>query len=174
MFRHLKSQLKELHIILACVEDHKKVFPEVPIICFKNNNNLKSHLVRVAVSGIKKVGRWKLCSSKGPPYQLSSNMKNVNKSKCSNEVYQIKKNFNCGSKMVVYLIEYRIYKKQYNGSTVTKFRARWSNYKSIHNFQKEQKLSNQAHNQKNQNGKIFKAKRIVLVPSKKNIRPFWH
>ena len=32
VFRHLKSQLKELHVILACDEDHKKVFPEVPII----------------------------------------------------------------------------------------------------------------------------------------------
>ena len=47
VFRHLKSQLKELHVILACDEDHKKVFPEVPIIDFKNNKNLKSHLVRV-------------------------------------------------------------------------------------------------------------------------------
>ena len=26
MFRHLKIQLKELHIILACDKDHKKVF----------------------------------------------------------------------------------------------------------------------------------------------------
>ena len=37
VFRHLKSQLKELHVILACDEDHKKIFPEVPIIDFKNN-----------------------------------------------------------------------------------------------------------------------------------------
>ena len=37
VFRHLKSQLKELHVILACDEDHKKVFHEVPIIGFKNN-----------------------------------------------------------------------------------------------------------------------------------------
>ena len=43
VFRHLKSQLKELYVILACDEDHKKVFPEVPIIGFKNNKNLKSH-----------------------------------------------------------------------------------------------------------------------------------
>ena len=37
MFRHLKSQLKELHVILACDEDHQKVFAKVPIIGFKNN-----------------------------------------------------------------------------------------------------------------------------------------
>ena len=28
MFRHLKNQWKELHVILSCDEDHKKVFPE--------------------------------------------------------------------------------------------------------------------------------------------------
>ena len=51
--------------------------------------------------------------------------------------------------MVVYLIECRICGKQYNGSTVTKFRARANNYKSTHrNFRKEQILSNQARNQK--------------------------
>ena len=51
--------------------------------------------------------------------------------------------------MVVYLIECRVCGKQYNGSTVTKFRARDNNYKSTHsNFRKEQILSNQARNQK--------------------------
>ena len=35
VFRHLKSQLKQLHVILPCDEDHKKVFPEVPINGFK-------------------------------------------------------------------------------------------------------------------------------------------
>ena len=32
VFRHLKSQLKELHVILACDEDYKKLFPDVPIL----------------------------------------------------------------------------------------------------------------------------------------------
>ena len=51
--------------------------------------------------------------------------------------------------MIVYLIECRVCRKQYNGSTVTKFRPRADNYKSTHrNFRKEQTLSNQACNQK--------------------------
>ena len=75
--------------------------------------------------------------------------KSTFKSKHSNEVYQIKKNFNCNSKMVVYLIECRICRRQYNGSTMTKFRTRANNYKSTHpDFRKEQKLSNQARNLK--------------------------
>ena len=147
VFRHLKSQLKELHVILACDEAHKKVFPEVPIIGFKNNKNLKSHLVRAALPDINEVGRCEPCGGKRCPCQLCSNMKNTGtfKSKHSNEVYQIMKNFNCNFKMVVYLIECSICRKQYNGSTVTKFRATANNYKSIHRItRKEQKLSHQA------------------------------
>ena len=88
--------------------------------------------------------------------------------------------------MVVYLIEYSVCGKHCNGSTVAKFRARANNYKSTHcNFQKEQKLSNQARNQKRfyerylqsgHNGicdweitvihhaETEKAKRIILLP----------
>ena len=86
-----------------------------------------------------------------PPCQLCSKMNNTSsfKSRHSNKVYQIKKNFNCNSKRVVYLIEYRVCVKQYNGSTVTMFHVRANNYKSTHRiFRKEQKLSNQAQNQK--------------------------
>ena len=92
VFRHLKNQLKELHVILACDEAHKKVFPEVPIIGFKNNKNLKSHLVRAALPDINEVGRCEPCGGKRHPCQLCSNMKNriTFKSKHSNEVYQIK------------------------------------------------------------------------------------
>ena len=64
VFRHLKNQLKELHVILACDEAHKNVFPEVPIIGFKNNKNLKSHLMRAALPDIYEVGRCDPCSGK--------------------------------------------------------------------------------------------------------------
>ena len=51
--------------------------------------------------------------------------------------------------MLVYLIECRVCEKQYNGSTVTKFRARANKHKSTYrNFWKEQILSKQAPNQK--------------------------
>ena len=75
VFRYLKSQLKELHVILACAKDHKKRFPNVPIISFKNNKNLKSHLVRAALPDIKKVCRCKPCGRKRPLCQLCSNKK---------------------------------------------------------------------------------------------------
>ena len=118
--------MKELHVILACDEDQQKVFSEVPNIGFKNS---MSHLVRAALPDIDEVDRCQPCGGKRPPCQLCSNMTNTSKfkSKHSNEVYQTKKNFNCNSKMVVYLIECRVCGKQYSGSTVTKFRARANN-----------------------------------------------
>ena len=107
----------------ACDEDHKKIFPEVPTIGFKNNKNLKSHLVRAALPDINEVRRCEPCGGKRPSSKFSSNMENTItfKSKHLNEVYQTKKNFNCNSKMVIYLIEFRVCRMQYNGSTMTNF-----------------------------------------------------
>ena len=73
----MKSQLKELHVIFACDEDHRKVFPDVTIIGFKSNKNLKSHLVRATLPDINKVGRWEPCGGKRPPCQLYSKMRNT-------------------------------------------------------------------------------------------------
>ena len=102
--------------------------------------------MRAAVLDINEAGRWEPCDRKRPPCQLFSNMKNTStlKSKDSNKVCQIKKNFNCNAKIVAYLIECGVSGKQCNGITMRKFCTRASNYKSTHNFQKEQKLSNQA------------------------------
>lgn len=43
VFRRMKSQVKELHVLLAYDESHVKVIPGVPTIGFRNNKNLKSH-----------------------------------------------------------------------------------------------------------------------------------
>ena len=116
VFRHLKSHLKELQVILVCDEAHKKVSLEVPIIGFKNNKNLKAHLGGAALPDINEVGKWKPCGRKRPPCQFCCNMKNTStfKRKRSNEVYEIKKDVNCNSKMIVYLIECRVCGNQYN------------------------------------------------------------
>ena len=98
-------------------------------------------MLRAAVLDINEVGRCELCGGKRLPCQSCRNMKNTStfKSKHSNEVYQIKKNINCNTKIVVNLIECRVCGKQCNGSTVKRFRARANNYKSTHhNFRKEQ------------------------------------
>ena len=93
VFRHLKSHWKVLHAIFACDEDNKKVFPDVPIVGFNNNRNLKSHLVRATLADVNEADRCEPCDGKRPPCQLCSNMKNTStfKSNQSNKVYHIKK-----------------------------------------------------------------------------------
>ena len=69
--------------------------------------------MRAALWDINEAGRCEQCGGKRLPCQLCSNMKNTStfKSKHSNEVYQIKKNVNCNSNKVVYLIECRVCRK---------------------------------------------------------------
>ena len=64
VFRHLKSHSDKCHLVLAGDEGHKKVFLEVPSIGFKNNKNLKSHLVRAALPVINEVDRCQPCGGK--------------------------------------------------------------------------------------------------------------
>ena len=46
VFRDVRKILEELHVILASHDRHKKVFPDVPMIGFQINENLKAQLVR--------------------------------------------------------------------------------------------------------------------------------
>ena len=46
VFWDVRKILEELHVILASKDGHKKVFPDVPMIGFKNDKNLKAHLIR--------------------------------------------------------------------------------------------------------------------------------
>ena len=52
------------------------------------------------------------------------------KSRLTMEIYKTNFHFDCNSLCVVYLITCKVCKKQYTGSTVTKFRARFNQYKS--------------------------------------------
>ena len=132
VFRNVRKILEELHVILASDDGHKKVFPDVPMIGFKNNKNLKAHLVRSQLPDLDEVGRSKPCGGKRPPCHLFENMKDTYncKSKHLNEVHKIHKKYNCNSKMAVYLIECEICDEQCTGSIKTKFTSRATNYKS--------------------------------------------
>ena len=94
-------------MILASDDGHKKVFPDVPMIGFKNNKNLKAHLVRSHLLDLEEVGRSKPFGGKRTPCHLCENMKDTCtfKSKHINEEHKINKKYNCNSQMAVYLIK---------------------------------------------------------------------
>ena len=102
-------------MILASDDGQKKVFPDAPMIGFKNNKNLKAHLLKSQLPDLDEVGRSKPCGGKRPHL---------------NEVHKISKKYNCNSKMAVYLIECEICGEKYTGSTKAKFTSRANNYKS--------------------------------------------
>ena len=56
VFQHLKRQQQELLVVLAFDVDHEKLFPDLPLIGFKKNKNLKSNLVRALLPDINETG----------------------------------------------------------------------------------------------------------------------
>ena len=97
-------------MILASEDGHKKVIPDVPMIGFRSNKNLKTHLVRSQLPGLDEVGRPKPCGGKRPPCHLCENIKYTCnfKTKHLYEIHKINKKYNCNSEMAIYLIECKI------------------------------------------------------------------
>ena len=48
-FQNVRSILEKLQILLASDQEQKKLFPEVPIVGFRNGENVKDCLVRAAL-----------------------------------------------------------------------------------------------------------------------------
>ena len=45
-------------MLLVADKEHKKVFPNVSIVGFRNGKNLKNYLIRAALPKCDKTGRW--------------------------------------------------------------------------------------------------------------------
>ena len=56
--------MEELHILLTPNKEHKKVFPDVPVVGFWNGKSLKDYLVRAKLSKFEKSGRCEPCGKK--------------------------------------------------------------------------------------------------------------
>ena len=87
-------------MILASDDGHKKVFPDVPMIGYKINKNLKTQWSQLP--DLDELGRSKPCGGK-IPLHLCENMKNIStfKSKRLDVVYKINKKYSGNSKMAV-------------------------------------------------------------------------
>ena len=56
-------------MIFAYEDGHRKVFPKVPLISFKQNKNLKAHVLSLQSPDLVEVGKSKPCGRKIPPRQ---------------------------------------------------------------------------------------------------------
>ena len=60
-FQNVRIVLEEIQILLAPDIEHEKVFPEVPIVGFRNGKSLKGYLVRVALPKMDYAGGPEPC-----------------------------------------------------------------------------------------------------------------
>ena len=113
--------------------EHVDVFSQIPIVGFRRAKSLKDILVRAKLpqkdneTGCGKCGssRCDVCNY----LEASRTFSNKNASK----EYEIRKGaLNCNSTNVIYLMQCKVCSLQYVGSTKTKFRYRFNNYKSKH------------------------------------------
>ena len=61
VFQNVRNILRELHILLATDQEHKKVFQDIPVVGFRNGKSLKDHLVRAKLTNVEIAGRSESC-----------------------------------------------------------------------------------------------------------------
>ena len=109
----------------------KAVLPKTSRVAFRNPKTLRDKLVRSKLKLTEDTERGNFPCGRGN-YEICNALKSGKefKSTVTSEIYKMNFHFDCNSSSVVYLITYKVYKKQNIGSTVTKFRARFNQYKS--------------------------------------------
>ena len=61
VFQNIRNILQELHLSLTPDKEHKKVFPDLPVVGFRNGKTLKDYLVRAALPKTNETGRCEPC-----------------------------------------------------------------------------------------------------------------
>ena len=64
VFQNVRAITEELHILLTPNKEHKKVFPNVLIIGFRNGKSLKDFSVRATIPKLNRSGRFEPCEEK--------------------------------------------------------------------------------------------------------------
>ena len=131
-FSRLRNVLSEIHLLLTPNQEHRNVFPNIPIVGFRNGKNLKSILVRAKLPS-RRIGDGgsEKCLRSNCGVCKFINCTSTFSNKDLTKTYQIKTGpLSCKSSMVVYMIQCKTCKLQYVGSAKTPFRSRFYNYKS--------------------------------------------
>ena len=61
VFQNIRNILQELHLLLAPDKEHEKVFPNVPVVEFRNGKSFKDYLVRAVLPKTNETGRCEPC-----------------------------------------------------------------------------------------------------------------
>ena len=63
-FQNVRSIMQELHTMLTPNKEHKKVFPDVHVVGFRNGKSHKENLVRAKLPKLEESGRCEPCGRK--------------------------------------------------------------------------------------------------------------
>ena len=134
VFQNIRNILQELRLLLAPDKEHKRVFPDVPVVGFRNGKSLKDYLVRAALPKPNETGRCEPCGKKTCLVCNSIRTTTTFTTEVCGEVFKIQSGpLNCNSEKVLYLLKCKVCgEAPYVGKAKTKFRYRFNNYKSKH------------------------------------------
>ena len=110
-------------MLLAPDKEHKKVFPDVPVVGFRNGKSLKDYLVRAALSKTNETGRCEPCGKKTCLVCNSIRNTTIFTTEGCREVFKIQSGpLNCNSEKVLYFWKCKVCgDASYVGKAKTKF-----------------------------------------------------
>ena len=119
------------------------MFPNLPLVRFRNGNSLKDHLLKASISIFNKTSQWAMWGKNCQVCQFIVNTDTFSPI-TTDETFKINKGpSNRNSKKGVYLLECKRCKSPNVGKAETKFCMRLNNYKSAHKSLKTKKRETQ-------------------------------
>ena len=124
-FQNVRAIMEELHILLTPNKEHRKVFPNVPVIGFRNGKSLTK---------LNESGRCEPCGKRTCLVCDSISTATTFTTEACQETFKIQSGpLTCDSEKVLYLLKCKICGEvPYVGKAKTKLRYRFNNYKSKH------------------------------------------
>ena len=108
-FQNVRAIMEELHILLTPNKEHKKVFPNVPVIGFRNGKSLKDFLVRATLQKINGSGRCEPCGKKTFLVCDSISPASTFTTEVCQESFKIQSGpLTCDSEKVIYLLKCKV------------------------------------------------------------------
>ena len=105
----MRRVLEELQFFLAPDNEHKKVFPEVPIVGFRNYKSLKDYLERAALPKMYNARGSEPCREGTCQVRDHIITTNTFTTKACGEVFKVQSGpLNCNSEKVLYLLRCKI------------------------------------------------------------------
>ena len=116
VFQNTKTILEELQILLAPDKEHQKVFPNVPIVGFRNGKSLKESLVRASLPILNQTLGSGPCGKRNCQVCYFIVDTGTFSPIATDETFKINKGpLNCNLKKVIYLSECKKCKIPYIG-----------------------------------------------------------